>query len=134
MTSPTLELQRAIVERLKADLTVSALVAGRVYDSVPAEPVFPYISIGPTDEASDDVDCIDGFEIAMQIDVWSRAVGYPETRRVVDAVRQALTAAEIALVDNALVYFDHRITRTMRDPDGLTSHAAMTFEAFAEQP
>jgi branched-chain amino acid transport system substrate-binding protein len=37
-------------------------------------------------------------------------------------------------VPNALVYLQHRTTRTFRDPDGLTSHAALTFEAFAEQP
>lgn len=134
MTSPTLELQAAIVTRLKTDPVVTAIVAGRVYDSVPANPVFPYISLGVADLVSDDVDCIDGFEISIQIDAWSRAVGFPEVRRIADAIRRALHTGEIALADNALVSFRHRVTREMRNPDGLTSHAAVTFEAFAEQP
>lgn len=133
MTSPTLELQGAIVARLKADAAVTALIAGRVYDAVPPNPTFPYVSFGPSDELSDDADCITGFEISMQIDCWSRSVGFPEVRRISDAVRAALVATDLPITANALVYFNHRQTRLFRDPDGLTSHAALSFDAFAEQ-
>ncbi|MDQ0996879.1 hypothetical protein QFZ34_002061 [Phyllobacterium ifriqiyense] len=134
MTSPVLELQAAIVARLKANATVNGLIGGRVYDAVPANPTFPYVGFGPADELSDDVDCITGFEITMQIDCWSRAVGFPEVRRISDAVRAALVDTDLTITDNAIVYFTHRITRVFRDPDGSTSHAALTFSAFAEQP
>ena len=134
MTSPVLELQGAIVARLKANAAVSALIGQRVYDAVPDNPAFPYVSFGPADELSDDVDCVDGFEITMQIDCWSRAVGFPEVKRISDTVRAALVKTDLTIADNALVYFEHRITRVFRDPDGLTSHAAISFQAFAEQP
>ena len=134
MTSPTYELQGRIVALLKASSDLSALIGGRVYDRVPEGVQFPYVSFGPSDEISDDADCIDGFEVTMQLDVWSRAVGFPECRRIVDAVRKALPEDGILLADNALVTFSHRISRVFRDPDGLTSHGAMTFEAFVEQP
>jgi len=134
MTSPTYELQGQIVTLLKASPELTALIGGRIYDRVPESPTFPYVSFGPSDEISDDADCIDGFEVTMQLDVWSRAVGFPECRRIVDAVRKALPEGGILLADNALVTFNHRISRVFRDPDGLTSHGAMTFEAFVEQP
>ncbi|MPR62761.1 DUF3168 domain-containing protein [Ochrobactrum intermedium] len=134
MTSPTYELQGQIVTLLKASPELTALIGGRIYDRVPESPTFPYVSFGPSDEVSDDADCIDGFEVTMQLDVWSRAVGFPECRRIVDAVRKALPEDGILLADNALVTFNHRISRLFRDPDGLTSHGAMTFEAFVEQP
>ena len=134
MTSPTYELQRRIVTLLKASPELNALIGGRIYDRVPDSPTFPYVSFGPSDEVSDDADCIDGFEVTMQLDVWSRAVGFPECRRIVDAVRKALPEDGILLADNALVTFNHRISRVFRDPDGLTSHGAMTFVAFVEQP
>ncbi|NVM41939.1 DUF3168 domain-containing protein [Ochrobactrum intermedium] len=133
MTSPTYELQGQIVTLLKASPELTALIGGRVYDRVPESPTFPYVSFGPSDEISDDADCIDGFEVTMQLDVWSRAAGFPECRRIVDAVRKALPEDGILLADNALVTFNHRISRVFRDPDGLTSHGAMTFEAFVEQ-
>lgn len=141
MTSPTHELQVAIVGRLKAAPGVTAFVGQRVYDSVPDEQsrisatgaAWPYISMGPSDELSDDYECIDGYEISFQIDVWSQEVGYPEARKIADAVRGALKA-ELPLTDNAMVSFTHTITRYLRDPNPLTSHAAMTFTALVEQP
>lgn len=134
MTSPTYELQGKIVTLLKASPELTALIGGRVYDRVPEGVQFPYVSFGPSDEVSDDADCIDGFEVTMQLDVWSRAVGFPECRSIVDAVRMALPEDGIQFADNALVTFNHRISRVFRDQDGLTSHGAMTFQAFVEQP
>lgn len=134
MTSPTYEFQGQIVTLLKASAELSALIGGRIYDRVPEGVQFPYVSFGPSDEVSDDAECIDGFAVTMQLDVWSRAVGFPECRRITDAVRKALSVENIQLTDNALVTFNHVTTRIFRDPDGLTSHGAITFEAFVEQP
>lgn len=142
MTSPTLELQAGIVQRLKADSAVAAIVGARVYDNVPTEAkrtadtgaAWPYVAMGPSDETSDDADCITAFEISFQIDCFSRAVGFPQARSLADAVRAAIHDYDFALTTNALVYFQHRQTRFFRDPDGLTSHAAMTFTAFVEAP
>ncbi|MBP0438422.1 DUF3168 domain-containing protein [Tianweitania sediminis] len=132
--SPSLELQGAIVARLKTTAGVSSLISTRVYDAVPKKPDFPYVTVGEGDETSDDADCVNAFEISLDIDVWSRAVGFPEAKRIADAIRRALKGPELALQDNALVEFRHRQTRTFRDPDGQTSHAVLTFEAIIEQP
>lgn len=132
MMSPSLELQGTLVKRLKEDAALSALISGRVYDSVPADPVFPYVSLGTGDETEDDADCIEALDISLQIDCWSRAVGFPEVRKISDAVRRSLHDADLTLATNAIVSFVHRQTRVFRDPDGLTSHAAMTFDAFVE--
>jgi hypothetical protein len=131
MANPELEIQGAIVTRLKADSAVTALVNGRVYDSVPSGATFPYITIGPVDSVDDDADCITGLLVAQQIDVWSRAVGYPQAKQIVDAVRAALHGQETALplATNGMAYFEHRNSRISRDPDGLTSHGILSFEA-----
>lgn len=134
MASPSLELQGAIVARLKTSSDVTASIGGRVYDAVPTNAVFPYVTVGEGEETSEDVDCIDGFEISLDIDVWSRAVGFPEAKRIAQEIRASLKSSDLSLTENALVFFRHRQTRFMRDPDGLTSHAVMTFEAFTEQP
>jgi uncharacterized protein DUF3168 len=130
-----LELQGAIVQALKADPAVAALVGPRVYDTVPSNPPpqFPYISYGPSDMLEDDYDCITGQDISVQINAWSRAVGFPEVKRISDAVRAALHDADLQLAVNALVMIEHRQSRTMRDPDGLTSHAALDFAAWVER-
>lgn len=132
MTSPSLELQGVIVSRLKADSAVRALVADHVYDNVPKDAGYPRITLGATDETSDDADCIEGLAISFQVDCWSQAVGFPQVRQMSDAVRRSLHDVDLTLTDNALVSLTHRQTRVFRDPDGLTSHAAMTFDAFVE--
>lgn len=128
-----LELQGLIISTLKADAGVAALVGQRVYDSVPLNAQFPYVSFGPSDSLEDDADCITGLNISQQLDAWSRAVGFPEVKRISDAVRAALHDKDFALSVNALVFFEHRQTRTFRDPDGLTNHAALSFEASVER-
>ncbi|MFK3665103.1 DUF3168 domain-containing protein [Ochrobactrum teleogrylli] len=133
MTSPSLELQKAVYDRLKSDPALSAVIDGRVYDTVPEGAAFPYVSFGPFEELRDDAECITGFEITMQLDVWSRSVGFPECRQVGDLVRRAVLGADIELTDNRLVSINHRQTMTMRDPDGLTSHGIINFVAFVEQ-
>lgn len=133
-TSPSLELQVAIVSRLTNDAALAALVADRIYDDVPEDAVFPYITVGEGDETSDDIECAPGFEISLDVDVWSQAVGFPEAKQISNAIRQALKSPDLTLPVNALVYFQHRQTRFLRDPDGKTRHAVLTFEAFAEQP
>jgi hypothetical protein len=69
--------------------------------------------------------------VAQQIDCWSRAVGFPEVKKIADAVRAALHDKEalMPLTSNGMAYFEHRNTRFVRDPDGLTSHAILSFEA-----
>ena len=135
MADPGLELQGAIVARLKADPGVAALVNGRIYDSVPQSAAFPYISYGPEDLNDADADCFNALDVFVQLDVWSRGVGYPEVKKIADAVRAALHDQEDALPlpTNALVFIEHRQTNVLRDPDGLTSHAALTFQATIER-
>lgn len=130
--SPTLELQGAIIARLKAAAAVMALVATRVYDEIPSLPTFPYISMGPADEIQNDADCIEVVDLTFQIDGWSRTVGFPEISRIADAVRASLHRYALTLTTNALVEIQHRQTQRFRDPDGQTLHAVMQFVATIE--
>lgn len=134
MASPAYELQMAVVARLRATADLAPVVGNRIYDVVPDGAEFPYITLGTADETSDDADCIDAFELSMDIDIWSREPGFQQCKAISDAVRNALRSPDLELATNALVYFNHRQTRSLRDPDGLTSHAVMTYEGVAEQP
>ncbi|QRM43986.1 DUF3168 domain-containing protein [Rhizobium sp. BG4] len=134
MASPSYELQVALVARLKSYGDLTAFIGNRVYDVVPPGADFPYVTIGEADETSDDADCIVAFEISLDIDVWTREPGFEQAKKIGDQVRRAIRSADIELVDNALVDFRHRQTRTFRDEDGLTSHSVLTFEGTIEQP
>ncbi|MBZ5760278.1 DUF3168 domain-containing protein [Rhizobium sp. VS19-DR104.2] len=133
------ELQVAIVGLLKANADLGVLVDGRIYDRVPADTSgkitaeFPYVSLGPDQEIPDDAECLRASEFILQIDAWSRGVGFPEVKRIARAIEDALNEVELELTDNAAIYFHYDGRRVFRDPDGLTSHAALTFVAGIEK-
>lgn len=130
--SPVLELQGAVVAALKSYAPLTAIVGARIYDEVPTSAAFPYVSLGPTNEVQVDADCIAASEITIQIDVWSRANGAPESLRIAHEVSLAL--ADLSLTINALSSIEHRNTRRFRDPDGITNHAVVEMAAVVEQP
>jgi len=134
MTSVSLELQKSIVDRLRAFAPLSEFVAGRVYDEPPSQVTFPYVSLGPDQVVSDDAECLTSFEVTIQLDAWSRKNGRVELKRVAEAVRAALHDYDLALETNALLSIRHRQTRHLPDPDDETSHAAIEFVAIVEQP
>lgn len=134
MTSASLELQGAIVKRLKEYAPLTAIVGQKIFDIVPPNTVPPYVSLGPEQFVSENAECITGFEAFNQIDAWSATPGLPEVKRIAEAIRAALNNFDLPLADNALVSMEHRQTRYLRDPASGANHAAVEFTSFIEQP
>lgn len=135
MASPSLELQGAIVTRLKADVAVSSLVGERIYDHVPrgaggaVTADYPFVGFASRNTVRDDVACVTGYEVTISLDVWSRAVGTVEAQRIVDAVTRSLHNWSPTLPSHVAVTFQHRNSIDVGDPDGLTSHFVVEFVA-----
>ncbi|CAH0142105.1 hypothetical protein SRABI05_00322 [Agrobacterium fabrum] len=132
MADPTLELQGAIIARLKANAAVTALVGNRIADIPQSTWAKPYISIGPSNYVAELIDCIDGGEIMMQIDCWSESTTMKEIRDIADAVRRALRNWEPDLATNAIVTFD--LWRTDFIRDGALKQASLRYTAIVEEP
>lgn len=130
MSDPSLLLQGAIVAALKAS---PAVAGGRIYDSVPPSPSFPYVTIGLSDTVGDDNECWDASECNVQVHVWSRAVGMPEAKGIAAMVRDRLTT-EFSLTDFRVVNAQYVTTRYLRDPDGLTTHAVVELTYLIDHP
>jgi hypothetical protein len=125
MSDPSLELQAALVAAMKG--RIGGNVGSRIYDDVPEYPQFPYVSLGPCQMLPDKAGCIDGAEVIPQIDVWSRAVGFGESKTIVKAILAVLDDAPLELAGFNTVLFQIQSVNYLRDPDGLTRHAALTF-------
>lgn len=134
MASADLELQGAIVALLKADATLTALVAGRIYDQPPTPVTFPYVELGEAQVLRADATCISAGEVYLTMHAWSTKTGYPEVKAIADAVAESLHHAPLNLATNRLISISHRQTRVFRDSDGLTSHAVIELIAYVEKP
>jgi hypothetical protein len=134
LADASLPLQKALIGTLQADPTLSAIVHGRVYDNVPAQVVFPYVSLGPFQVLPELADCSEGVEILVTLDGWSRDGGKSfEAKRIGAAIGNALHQAMLVLDEGQrLVSIALEQINYLRDPDGLTAHAAVTVRALTE--
>lgn len=138
MSDVSLELQKAIYARLLANDDLAALICDRVYDHVPRKDgkvtaIFPFVSFGPERELPEAYDCLKASEFILQIDVWSQGVGFPEVKQIAGLVSDALDDADLRIGGHALAFMSYDGRNIMRDPDGLTSHAVLTFRAAVEK-
>lgn len=130
--SVTSALQKAIGTHLIADTELAVLVGSRIYDGVPSDAAFPHIEFGASDAVPyyDIDDCVQGYEVALQIDCWSSDQGaLVEARAVTDAVCASLRRATLSL-DAPHKLIEIRVNnRVFRDADLILGHGVVTVEA-----
>lgn len=130
MIDPQLPLQASIVAAVKADAEMTALIGGRIFDRVPVnangipQGPFPYLSFGSADTTDEDTACIGPSDCYIDLNGWSREVGYPEVKRI-GARAAALLNAKLTVAGFEVV--THRVDRLsyQREQDGLTSRAIL---------
>lgn len=139
MNNPHMALQDAVLIALLASesLAVSTdqqvgSVGGRVYDEPPPKETFPYVTIGDGQTVPDKAGCIDGAENFIDVHVWSRRPGWVEAKALAWKVKEALDDVDLAVEGHRLIDLQYQSAQYLRDPDGLTRHAVVTFRAVTE--
>lgn len=119
-----LALQKAVVTALSASDALRAVLGDpvRIYDDVPETPRFPYASFGPGQALDAGDGCHKGAEVFLQVDLWSRAVGYPEVKRAA-AIVATILDDEIAIDGHEVVVHELIAVDTQRGLDGRTREA-----------
>lgn len=132
MADPSLPLQKAVHDALRGNAALALLVGNRVYDLPPKNAATPYVTIGEDEITSVRADCYDGSEFFLTIHAFATEPGFPQVKRISSAIRAALDGASLTLEDFRLVDFLFDNARHIRDPDGITSHAVVTFRGSVE--
>ena len=138
---PIYELKLAIINHLRGDSAITALVGDRIFDINPeagkAGAVFPYISMGPWTAGDDSAECIEAFSVDLQIDVLSSGAGEAastaQASKLADMIRRRLKTLP-DLATNACDEVLFRSTRliTLNSAAGIAKQAASTFTASVE--
>jgi len=135
MANPDLELQGAIVARLKARAALTAIVAQRIYDRPPTSAPFPYVEYGESQVIRDDVGCLKSNLIYVTIHAWSQySGGFKELKETIHEVVEALDEAPLVLPSHRLISITRQDTRHFKDPDEVTTHGVVEFVARVETP
>lgn len=129
--SHELALQKGIVARLKADATLDALVAGRVWDAVPPDPLYPHVKLGRSQSRP-----VGGGGGAMEhqltVIVASRFCGTEEARAVAAAVRLSLSEAMIEADGVRSLKLDVPLSEVLAADDRLTTWAVIRVRAVTQ--
>jgi Protein of unknown function (DUF3168) len=133
MPTSATALRAAIHDALVADGALTALLgASRVYDEVPREAAFPYVTLGEARIADWSTGDEAGQEHQLTLHAWSRQGGHREAHEIAGALLQALDDAPLTLDGQHLVNLRFALADIRREADGRTYHALVRFRAVTE--
>jgi len=112
MKSPLLPLQKAIYDRLKANLTCP------VYDHVPDGVTMPYVTLGENTSVDWSTKLENGQEVTHTLHIWSEYKGMMEAKQIIDQIIQAITSTPLVVEGFFVVSARVDVVETMRDPEG----------------
>lgn len=126
------EFQKAV----RAALVASGACGGRWYDRVPASVAFPYGQIGEEQVIDDGNSCADGWEVYIDLHLWSRPSDGSK-RELKDEAKTAGAAVKTIAADAvpglAITDIVAESFRSLDDPDGVTKHGILTIRALVDE-
>ena len=131
--SALIALQKAMVEALNADATLTSLIgAGKVFDDVSPGIRPPYLVLTSATASDWSTGTEDGEELRFEIDAWSPERGRKSVALIADAAIAAIK--QIASIDAPwrLVNLRHVSTAFDRDPQTEYHHVRIAFRAVIE--
>jgi hypothetical protein len=123
------EAQKWIKDTLTGDATLMGLVTG-IYDHVPENAAFPYVTIGETFPTPFRTHSRDGESQLQRIHVWSRYEGFKEATAIAERVKVLLDAATVSTASFS-GFAVRESGQTLRDPDGITRHIVEEYRIYA---
>ncbi|WHX19829.1 DUF3168 domain-containing protein [Streptomyces malaysiensis subsp. malaysiensis] len=129
MTTALWPLQQAVVQNLRADAPLMALVSG-IWDEVPEQAAFPYVTVGSITELVDDAHDQRGLTTTLVLHIWSKYQGFREAAEILAAVDAVLDRQPLAVTGYKDVSVAHQQHTELRDPDPEIRHINVTYRVW----
>lgn len=125
-------LQQAIYSALLADTGLSALVINRIYDDVPQNATFPYVTLGEVTVREWSTASDVGAEHSLVLHAWSRAHGRKEVKEILGAISNVLDQTVLTVIGFQLINLQFVSADMRREKDGETYHGIIRLRAITE--
>lgn len=112
--SSALDVQTAVVLRLRADATLNTLITG-VFDEVPVDTEYPYVQVGESVESSFNTFDRLGKEVSFPISIWSEFEGFQEAYQILNRLNELLDFQTFTVNNFDLVLFRYTDANPIRD-------------------
>lgn len=133
------EAQAAIWQVLNPANVLDSVLAGLgilgVFDEVPEDQQFDYISFGPTVEVPQNyLHQQRGYLCTVQLDIWSRKPGFKTAQAVLSRCNQLLDQQRLTLATQQFVYCMYQMSQQLRDPDEFaTRHIPVKYNILSQE-
>ena len=115
------EVQKAIYRALSnAGFTV--------YDHIPSNTSFPYITLGEENAMDWSTKTFQGLQTRFDIHIWSRYPGMKEVKEIADQILALLNYRTLLIDSHTLVLIRLIDARFMKDPGENVRHGILRFE------
>ena len=132
-TSPALALQTGLRAALLADADLVTALGGQlVFDDVPREAPFPYITIGEIETRDWSTQTSRGNEHTVTVHVWSRYRGRKQVQELIGEVDRILDGTDPPLTGHRLVNLSTVFWTALREPDGEVYRGTVRLRAVTE--
>lgn len=126
MSDPSIAFQTAIFAELDAQLSVS------VYDSVPQNAAFPYVTIDYQDSTNASYLSNRKDEKIMYFAIWSTYRGQKEVLEIMSEIDDLLNDKKFTLTTGRIAQMRVLTRRTNREPDGVTYMGQLRLQVLLE--
>lgn len=124
-------IQAVVFAALTADSAFMTLIGSRLYDHVPDNKVFPYVTLGESFASPYRTHSRPGEASLFRLHVWSRAKGFKEGQLIAEAIRPLLDGQHFETADFTFAALWEGPSQALRDPDGISRHIVIDFRIFA---
>jgi hypothetical protein len=132
MKTALLSLQTSLYNRLDNDANLMQKVKG-VFDAVPKDQLFPYISLGEDTVTDYSTKTTSGEEITHTLHVWSRYNGKKEAKEIMSLILESLSQP-LSIEGGFFIEFSKtEMMEVLDDPDGITRHGVMRLRFLISQ-
>jgi hypothetical protein len=126
VSDPSLALQQALYQRLTAELSCP------VYDAVPEEAAFPYVTLDYEVAANRDFLASRLDERFLYLSVWSQYPGQAEVKRLMGEIDAAVHGQSLPLASGQSTRISVRRKSTNREPDGRTYQGQVVLQVLTQ--
>ncbi|MBN8531724.1 MAG: DUF3168 domain-containing protein [Alphaproteobacteria bacterium] len=119
-----LAVQKALVAKLAGDATLMGLITA-VYDFVPEDAVFPYLTLGDGVARDYAVKDAKGMEHLLDLHFWSRGRGRKALLDIAERVYALLHEGTMTVTGHALINMRVEAVETELMADGIVWHGRM---------
>lgn len=130
MSTPWLDVQKAIYSAFTGDATLTSKVSTRIYDFVPDNIVYPYVFIGDAEYSEFATQTFDGFSGTLSIHSWVRPAtrGRAAVLDIMSDVYRLLHEASLSVPTFDVVSMRYDFSTVLVEDDRVTYHGITRFK------